>query len=314
MPRTVAPLPFTLLLPILLSLGACSAPLERRDSAIEPRNGYVVDRTHEAPSHNSRVRHLVIHYTDVDEAESLDTLTGPHVSTHYVLPLPARSHDDRPLVYQLVEESRRAWHAGASAWKNRHNINDTSIGIEIVNLGPDRPYHEVERLLEENPDALLNIHWAPYSPAQIDALIALSRDIIDRHGIAPTDVVAHSDIAPTRKIDPGPAFPWRQLHEAGIGVWPDDALVARYRVRFETDPPSLSLLQNALAMWGYPLEVSGELDRQTRAVLRAFQMRFRPTDYRGNPDAETAAMLWALLERYRPETLQRLGTTSTVAE
>lgn len=293
-------LPFLLL--AALTLAAC-APVH-----LEPRDGYVVDHSHTAPSHNSRVRHLVIHYTDVDERVSLATLTGPHVSAHYVLPLPAREHDGVPLVYQLVDESRRAWHAGASAWKRRTNINDTSIGIEIVNLGPDRPFAEVEALLESNPDAPLRIRWSPYPEAQIEALIALSRDIIARHAIQPTDVVAHSDIAPTRKIDPGPAFPWRRLHEAGIGPWPEEASVARHLARFEQTPQTLVTLQAALAAWGYPLEASGELDAQTRAVLRAFQMRFRPDDYRGHPDAESAAILWALLERYQPATLDGLDT------
>nr|WP_163502894.1 N-acetylmuramoyl-L-alanine amidase [Halomonas socia] len=284
---------------LTLLLAACAGP-----APLEQRPGYVLDHTHVATSHNSRISHLVMHYTDVDEAESLATLTGPHVSSHYVLPLPARAHRGQPLVYQLVDEERRAWHAGASAWKRRTNINDTSIGIEIVNTGPDRPYAEVERALEKHPESKPAIHWAPYPEAQIEALIALSRDIIERHNIHPTDVVAHSDISPTRKIDPGPAFPWHALYQAGIGVWPESATLARHRDRFEHAPPELATLQAALQAWGYPLEVSDELDAQTRAVLRAFQMRFRPADYRGRPDAETAAILWALLERYHPSTLE----------
>ncbi|WP_051149265.1 N-acetylmuramoyl-L-alanine amidase [Litchfieldella anticariensis] len=290
-----------ILIVILLGmlLTACTGPAH-----LETRNGYVVDHRHVAPSHNSRVRHLVLHYTDSSEADSLATLTGPHVSTHYVLPLPTHQHHGDPLVYQLVDESRRAWHAGASAWKGHPSINDTSIGIEIVNGGPDRPFNEVERLLETDPATV--IHWAPYPEAQIETLIALMHDIIDRHGIHPTDVVAHSDIAPNRKIDPGPAFPWKRLYEAGIGVWPEDDAVARYRAAFENCPPQLETLQHALQAWGYPLRVTGELDRRTAVVLRAFQMRFRPTDYRGLPDAESAAILWALLDKYHPETLQRL--------
>lgn len=284
-----------------LLLAACAAP-----SPYESRDGYFVDHTHGAPSHTSRVRHLVIHYTSSDEARSLATLTGPHVSAHYVLPLPARRHDGEPLIYQLVDESRRAWHAGASAWRGRTNLNDTSIGIEIVNHGPDRSFAEVEAALEADPEVAPPIHWAPYPGAQLDALIRLARDIIARHGIRPSDVVAHSDIAPTRKIDPGPAFPWQRLYEAGIGVWPEAARVARYRARFAAAAPGTTTLQRALAAWGYPLEVSGELDDPTRAVLRAFQMRFRPADYRGQPDTETTAILWALLERYHPEALVAL--------
>lgn len=273
---------------------------------LEKRDGYVVDHTHVSPSHTSRVRHLVLHYTDVGEAESLAVLTGPHVSAHYVLPLPPREHRGQPLVYQLVDEERRAWHAGASAWKGRPNLNDTSIGIEIVNTGPDRPYAEVERLLETHPEASVEVKWAPYPDEQIETLIALSRDIIERHGIHPTDVVAHSDIAPTRKIDPGPRFPWRELHEAGIGVWPEEEAVSRWQAHFEAEELPLATLQEALRAWGYPLATTGELDHQTRAVLRAFQMRFRPADYRGKPDVETQAILWALLETYRPAVLEDL--------
>ncbi len=287
---------------LTLLLAACAGP-----GQLVQRPGYVVDHSHVAPSHNSRVRHLVMHYTDVDEAESLATLTGPHVSSHYVLPLPARQHRGEPLVYQLVDEERRAWHAGTSAWKRRTNINDTSIGIEIVNTGPDRPYAEVEQLLKQHPETTVEIGWAPYPEAQIEALIALSRDIIERHNIHPTDVVAHSDISPTRKIDPGPAFPWHALYEAGIGVWPEEVTVTHYRKQFNRALPELSALQAALQAWGYPLAVSDELDSQTRAVLRAFQMRFRPLDYRGLPDAETAAILWALLERYRPDEFAALA-------
>lgn len=294
--------PLAAILLLALLLGACAAP-----GRLEPRDGYVVDHSRVAPSHHSRVRHLVMHYTDVDEAASLAVLTGPHVSAHYVLPLPARRRRGEPLIYQLVDESRRAWHAGASAWQDRTNLNDTSIGIEIVNTGPNRPYAEVERLLEENPDAAVEIAWAPYPDEQIEALIALSRDIIARHDLRPTDVVAHSDIAPTRKIDPGPAFPWRRLYEAGIGAWPEAQSVARWQAGFTTDPPELATLQAALQAWGHPIEATGELDHQTRAVLRAFQMRFRPTDYRGRPDAETAAILWALLEKYRPAGLDGIA-------
>lgn len=280
-----------ILLLLTLTLGACAGP-----GPLERRAGYTVDHTHESPSHNSRVRHLVLHYTDGDEAEALATLTGPRVSSHYVLP---RGPEWR--VYQLVEESRRAWHAGASRWRGSADLNATSIGIEIVNAGPDRLAAEVERDLAA--DAQHAISWAPYPDTQIDTLIALARDLIARHGIEATNVVAHSDIAPSRKIDPGPAFPWRRLHEAGIGPWPAPSALARWRARFTVDPPTTAALQRALAAWGYGLTITGEIDPPTQAVLRAFQMRFRPADYRGLADAETAAILWALLERYRPEAL-----------
>ncbi|MGC3873014.1 N-acetylmuramoyl-L-alanine amidase [Halomonas sp. GXIMD04776] len=272
-------------------------------SGLEQRPGYIVDQRHVSPSHSSRIRHLVIHYTDGNESRSLTTLTGPRVSAHYVLPLPARRSRGQPLVYQLVDESRRAWHAGESAWKKRSNINDTSIGIEIVNEGPNRPYGEIQRLLETQPSYPNVIDWAPYPDAQIDTLIRLARDIVAHYDIDPTNVVGHADIAPSRKIDPGPLFPWYRLHQAGIGAWPEANRVADYLTRFSQQPPSLTELQTALADYGYPVEVTGQYDPQTRQVLRAFQMHFRPRDYRGLPDAETAAIVWALRDRYRPESL-----------
>lgn len=282
--------PFLLWL-LSLMLVACAGP-----ETLERRAGYTVDHSQVAPSHNSRVRHLVLHYTDGDEVEALATLTGRRVSSHYVVP---RGPAGR--VYQLVDESRRAWHAGASRWKGQADLNATSIGIEIVNAGPDRTRAELERDLAA--DEAHVIDWTPYPEAQIATLIALSRDLITRHGIEATNVVAHADIAPERKIDPGPAFPWRRLHEAGIGPWPEPAAVARWQASFAGEAPSLARLQEALAAWGYALAITGEADPRTRAVLRAFQMRFRPADYRGRPDAETAAILWALLERYRPGAL-----------
>ncbi|WP_192034635.1 N-acetylmuramoyl-L-alanine amidase [Halomonas sp. YLGW01] len=281
---------------LLLALGlvACTGP------AREQHEGYRVDHRHVAMSHSSRVRHLVIHYTDADETKSLVALTGPSVSSHYLIPPPRDGKP--PPVYQLVEETRRAWHAGASGWAGRENLNDTSIGIEIVNAGPTLTFASLEAALAADAP----ITWASFPDAQITALIALARDIIARHAISPTAVVSHAEIAPTRKIDPGPAFPWQRLHAAGIGPWPDPARVARHRRHFAKAPPSLEHLQQGLAAWGFALAATGRPDATTRGALRAFQMRYRPDDYRGLPDIGTAARLWALLEEYRPEAYARL--------
>ncbi|MCK2182739.1 N-acetylmuramoyl-L-alanine amidase [Halomonas getboli] len=273
---------------LALLLGGCAGG-ERPG---EP-TGVAIDDSHPSSAHSSRVRFLVLHYTDEDEATSLEILTGPRVSAHYLVP----RHPDRelgaPRVYRLVDESRRAWHAGASAWAGRPHLNDSSLGIELVNAGPDRPSIE----------AASTVAWAPFPDDQITALIALLRDLIARHDIAPTGLLGHAEIAPTRKIDPGPAFPWRRLYAVGVGTWPLEADLARYRRLFAAGPPPLATLQRALAAWGYAVTPSGELDNATRGALRAFQMRYRPADYRGRPDADTAARLWALLARYRPEAL-----------
>ena len=273
-------------MPCLLALTACAAP------TLETRDGYQVDRRYTAPGQSSRVRHLVLHYTDSDARRSLSTLTGPHVSAHYVLTREA------PKVYQLVDESRRAWHAGASAWHSRTNLNDTSIGIEVVNRGP-----------YQTPAGRA---WTPYPSAQIDTLIALARDIVARHAIDPVDVVGHADIAPRRKIDPGPRFPWYRLYRAGIGAWPETERVMAYQRRFMTSPPSLIQWQRALVAYGYPVDVTGRFDALTHDTLRAFQMHFRPTRHDGYPDAHSAAILWALLEKYRPEALSDLRSPPNI--
>lgn len=261
--------------------------------------GYTLDTRYSATGQDSRVKHLVYHYTYENQTSSLNALTNGPVSAHYLIPGPGQQGPGGPLVMQLVDESRRAWHAGSSAWQRRHNINDTSIGIEIVNLGP-HPLDATSLTQRLMGGRQQDIHWATYDDAQIEALIALSQDIIARHQIEPQQVLGHSDIAPSRKLDPGPAFPWKRLHDAGVGAWPDENTVNTYHHRFASQPPSLAELQRALTEWGYDVAATGTLDAPTQSALSAFQMHFRPADYRGFPDAQTAAILWALREKYQP--------------
>jgi N-acetylmuramoyl-L-alanine amidase len=188
--------------------------------------------------------------------------------------------DPVPVIYNLVDEKNAAWHAGNSSWKNFTQLNNSSIGIEIVNLGwKDTPTGRV---------------YAPFPQAQIDALIPLVRDIVTRHHIAPENVLGHSDIAPLRKQDPGPMFPWRQLAAAGLVAWPNADRVAMLVPIFQVQLPDIAWYQKKLATWGYGLVQSGVLDEQTRTVLSAFQMKYRPANIDGNPDVETAALLEAL--------------------
>jgi N-acetylmuramoyl-L-alanine amidase len=154
-----------------------------------------------------------------------------------------------------------------------------------VNLGPIGPLSDGK--------------WQPYPPAQIDALIRLSRDIVARYQIPPTRVVGHSDIAPQRKIDPGPLFPWRALYDAGVGAWPDDATVAaRLAGRDPKAPADVRALQEKLRRYGYDVATDGVLDDKTRRVFSAFQMHFRPSDYAGDADAQSDAIAQALLDKY----------------
>lgn len=263
-----------------LLAGCQSAP----QSTTIDRGDYQLETLHQAQGADQRIRFLVMHYTAEDFHSSLKTLTDEHVSAHYLLPAHPPLVQGKPVAFQLVPEALRAWHAGVSTWRGRTNLNDTSIGIEIVNRGFNH--------------TLLFTHWQPYTPQQIALLIPLSRDIIQRYGIQPTDVVGHSDIAPQRKQDPGPLFPWRQLAQAGIGAWPDEQQVQKLlagRDRRATVP--LAPLIEKLARYGYGIDAQWDV-RQQKNVVAAFQMHFRPSDYRGEPDAETEAIVDALLLKY----------------
>lgn len=266
---------------LVIGLAGCGPP-----DTLKPRPGYWADQSVAATAYNHRVRFLVLHFTSDRPGRALRVLTGPNVSAHYLVARDPDTRSNAPIVRQLVAEDERAWHAGVSSWAGRHHINDSSIGIEIVNLGPLSP---------PGP----NRRWQPYTEAQIRAVIALTRDIVARYDIKPANVVGHADVAPGRKIDPGPAFPWQRLYEAGIGAWPKPQRVSYYARRFVGEQPPIAALQRQLADYGYDLPVTGALDERTRTVLRAFQMHFRPSNAAGRPDIGTLARLWALNERYR---------------
>ncbi|NOX70786.1 MAG: N-acetylmuramoyl-L-alanine amidase [Gammaproteobacteria bacterium] len=267
----------------------------------------------DAPSlnQNSRINYLVLHFTSEDFAESLRLLTqrtDNPVSVHYLVPETGdATYDRRSLrIHRLVPENRRAWHAGRSYWAGADALNDTSIGIEIVNRSAcvdDDP--ETERPSPEGQTCTL----LAFPDEQIDLVIRLATDILDRNpDIDPVDVVGHGDIAPSRRVDPGPLFPWKRLYEQGIGAWYDDETVSRYTEKFSADYPALPRIQQALNTYGYLIEVTGENDVQTRFAVRVFQMHFRPGNVSGQIDVETVAILYALLEKYRPKLINDLST------
>jgi N-acetylmuramoyl-L-alanine amidase len=218
---------------------------------------------------------LVLHYTGMASAEAAITLLcAPEakVSSHYVV-------DEQGRIVRLVPEEKRAWHAGVSSWAGIDDVNGRSIGIEIANGG-----HEGG--------------CPPYPEAQMRAVEALCLDIVGRHPIMKRSVVAHSDIAPARKSDPGEWFDWARLARAGVGVWVEPVAIL--------DGPSLKLgdrgdtvaeLQFRLANYGYGIEVLGVYDARTEAVVRAFQRHFRPRKIDGVADLSTVATLHLLLEQ-----------------
>ncbi len=239
--------------------------------------GVPIDTSRSARGQDSRVLFLVLHYTVADFPISMKVLTEHEVSAHYLL-----SDETPPRIFRLVDESRRAWHSGASAWKGHRMLNASSIGIEIVHpgfkLGPDK-----ERI------------YQPFPEAQMQVLIPLIQDIVKRHGIRPDRILGHGEVAPSYKEDPGPTFPWRRLADLGITPpWPEATRVAAQRERFEALLPDIAWFQRTLAQHGYAVETTGQMDEQTQRVLMNFQMRYRPERHDGAPDAETAALLHVL--------------------
>jgi N-acetylmuramoyl-L-alanine amidase len=233
-----------------------------------------IDHTYRAKSQDSRAQFLILHFTGGTWDSSLKILTEGPVSSHYLV------RDSPVQVYQLVDESQRAYHAGRSSWQGQTQLNAASIGIEIQNAGDI-----------QGPDGII---FHDYPKAQVDAVIALVKDIVARHQIRPDRILGHSDIAPTRKVDPGPTFPWKRLADAGLIPWPDAQAVAERRVRHEASLPDLTWFQTKLVEHGFALPVTGSLDPATRQVLANFQMKYRPERYDGLPDAETAALLEVL--------------------
>jgi len=233
--------------------------------------GPSIDHSYRAKSQDSRAQFLILHFTGGTWDESLKVLTEGPVSSHYLV-------QDQPVrVFQLVDESQRAYHAGQSSWKGQTQLNAASIGIEIQNLGDTQGPNGIE--------------YHEYPKEQIDAVIALVKDIAARHAIRPDRILGHSDIAPMRKVDPGPTFPWRRLADAGLIVWPDAAKVEAARKRYEAALPDVAWFQAKLLEHGFAPPQGGQLDPVTQRILSVFQMKYRPSRYDGTPDAETAAIL-----------------------
>lgn len=261
---------------------------------------------------DTRVRIVVIHHTTADFQDSLDILTKRSdrpVSSHYLVPEPDDpSYSNRDLkLYSLVREEARAWHAGSSYWAGKTSLNDMSIGIELVNQTYCRKSEEAipPEALDQEPARIC--FYPDFAEPQLDMLLDLLKGILARHTeIKPTHIIGHSDIAPQRKIDPGPRFPWQRLYRLGYGAWYDDEIVVKYWQQFRKEMPPVLTLQTALHTYGYGIDLSGEHDRQSRNVVRAFQMHFLPWQVSGEFSVETVATLYALLDKYYASELQIL--------
>ncbi len=235
----------------------------------------LVPRDRPSPNHDARpagtpIDTLVVHYTGMKTAaEALARLCDPaaKVSAHYVI-------EEDGSTWQLVDEARRAWHAGVSSWRGRREINDVSIGIELVNPGHDWGYR-------------------PFPVLQLAALADLGLALLSRHPIAARNIVAHSDIAPARKQDPGELFDWRELAANGVGLWPEGVGDAGPGGTAR-DAAALAPVRAALRAVGYAVAAEGALDPALAAVLRAFQRHWRPEAVTGQADDGTRLRLAAV--------------------
>ena len=222
---------------------------------------WLIHREVPSPNWNARklpVSMVVLHYTGMASgAEAIERLCDPaaEVSAHYLI-------DEDGTVIRLVDEDKRAWHAGRSYWRGVTDINSASVGIELVNPGHEFGYR-------------------PFTDAQMDALIPLLADIVRRHGIAPANVVGHSDIAPARKTDPGELFDWD--------------LLARYRLALAKPKPRMRLIYDNDGAFFLALERYGYDIADRAAAIRAFERRWRPHRITGEIDSQIGALLFELL-------------------
>ncbi len=218
---------------------------------------------------------LVLHYTDTKTAEeALALLLDPEkkVSAHYLV-------DESGEIFQLVPENKRAWHAGVSSWRGREKLNDFSIGIEVANPGHTCGYR-------------------PFPSVQMQSVIELCQDILDRHPIPAQNVVAHSDIAPARKKDPGELFEWARMAREGIGLWPEFPAELAEITELDTGMinKDVEKLQSRLVAYGYGLKVDGYFGNATQGVVTAFQRHFTPRQVNGAWGALQDAALTGLLK------------------
>ena len=252
--------------------GRIAAPVERSRMSFAP--DYSLARTFPSPNHGERLRPisaLILHYTGMPTPDgALELLCSDlsEVSAHYFV-------QENGEVLQLLPEDRRAWHAGKSYWAGETDMNSASIGVEIVHPGHSDP--------------------RPFPDAQMDAVASLARDICERRAIQPERVLAHSDIAISRKIDPGEFFPWDSLARQGVGHFVEPApLAPGSALELEAQGAEVADLQRALADYGYKIMVTGLYGPETVNAVAAFQRHFRPQLVDGRADVSTLRTLHSL--------------------
>lgn len=234
-----------------------------------------------------RIKFIILHYTALDNVGSIRELTGG-VSAHFLV-----LDEDDNKIYSLVPLEQRAWHAGVSAFRGRTNINDTSVGIEIVNDGIAKEYRS-----DPNPYHPYD-HYVDYKPIQIEKVAQIIKYVAEKYNIPARNIVAHSDIAPSRKKDPGAKFPWKELYDKyNIGAWYDETDKQKFMDEEKFKATSIREIKDELRKYGYEINRLDEWDKESKDVVYAFQLHFNPKNATGEMDLETFAILKALNKKY----------------
>ncbi|MGF6907262.1 N-acetylmuramoyl-L-alanine amidase [Fusobacterium sp. PH5-44] len=256
------------------------------------------NKSFESVGQDGRIKFIILHYTATGDELGKRALTYGNVSAHYLV-----TTDSNEPIFSLVHPDNRSWHAGVSEFYGRANLNDTSIGIEIVNAGmvtlPDSPPKNIFfRPYEE---------YLPYTENQIKKVAYLVKNLAKAYDIEPKFILGHSDIAPSRKFDPGPKFPWEHLYkEYGIGAWYNENDKLAFMKEYDEDlfkNLTVKEIKNEFYMYGYRINNTSTWDQDSRCIIYAFQMHFNPKTLTGEMDLETFAILKALNKKYSTRNL-----------
>ena len=263
--------------------------VSRNQTTVRSIGKFQVDSSsYVATGKNERIQFIVVHYTATDNAGSIKELTSSRVSSHFLI-----LDEDDNKIYSLVPLEQRAWHAGTSSFRGRTNINDTSVGIEIVSDGIAREYRA-----DPNPYHPYD-HYVDYKPIQIEKTAQIIKYVAEKYNVPAKNIVAHSDIAPSRKKDPGAKFPWKELYDKyNIGAWYDEADKQTFMDEEKFKATSIREIKDELRKYGYEINRLDEWDKESKDVVYAFQLHFNSKNATGEMDLETFAILKALNKKY----------------
>ena len=263
--------------------------VSRNQSTVRSIGKFQVDSSsYVATGKNERIQFIVVHYTATDNVGSIKELTSSRVSSHFLI-----LDEDDNKIYSLVPLEQRAWHAGTSSFRGRTNINDTSVVIEIVSDGIAREYRP-----DPNPYHPYD-HYVDYKPVQIEKTAQIIKYVAEKYNVPARNIVAHSDIAPSRKKDPGAKFPWKELYDKyNIGAWYDETDKQEFMDEEKFKATSIREIKDELRKYGYEINRLDEWDKESKDVVYAFQLHFNPKNATGEMDLETFAILKALNKKY----------------